>query len=141
MSNEFPKIEVNYFKGNPSKINELFKVSIPIINELIEKANISFSNLFLNSNSDKALREQADIISPAISLLAVAVSLCDTCPVKIRNVCSGMKNVYLADSKYNAVLEVLGADDRSSNTATEQLAGAVCNITASDLNNIHPVKQ
>ncbi|MEK7598045.1 MAG: hypothetical protein AAB441_05380 [Patescibacteria group bacterium] len=141
MTNEFPTVTVDHIGGDSNDEAEFFRVNVPQIDETNSLATKLFGKRVLEVSSETALKEFDTAIYPAVQLLAVAITSCNTCPVKQGGVCTGMQPINFRDTGiYQATVEVLGKRDWSVHNATEQLSGANCGINPSQLNKLNSIK-
>jgi hypothetical protein len=141
MLEAFPKTQVVYYgEDEPNKTGQ-FNVTIPKIDEIEALATELFGRRITETNKATALSEYDCAVGPAVQLLAIAITHCNSCPVKKRGVCTGMEEInFKVTPHYQAKLSVSSKEDTSPNNANSQLSCAKCGITASQLNQLHQIK-
>lgn len=141
MLEAFPKTQTTYSGKDEPNNGVQFNVTIPEADIIESLATQLFGRRITKTDKATALNEFDIAVKPAVELLAVAVAFCNSCPVKKRGVCTGMKEINFKETPdYQAKLNVSSKEDASPNNATRQLSCAKCGITASPLNQLHPIK-
>ena len=140
----FPEICILGRGGDYIGSFKYFAIGAPGIDSAMQTARNTLIELGKNPIfSESQAQEVHDlIVRRAAKVLAVAITHCNECPVKERNVCRGMKKTDLTRSvdDYKARLTVHGLHNQSNITAKDQMAGARCGVTAEQLDNIQWVK-
>ncbi|MFA6532902.1 MAG: hypothetical protein WCT22_02785 [Patescibacteria group bacterium] len=141
MFEAFPRTQVTFSGEDEPNKTDQFNVAIPKIDEIEALATELFGRRITETDKATALKEYDCAVGPAVQLLAVVVTHCNSCPVKKRGVCTGMKEInFKVTPHYQAKLSVSSVGDVSPNNATNQLSNAKCGITASQLNQLHQIK-
>lgn len=137
----FPRTQVAYYGEDKPNKRVQFNVTIPKIDEIEALATELFGRRISETDKATALNEYDAAVKPAVELLAVAITFCNSCPVKKRGVCTGMEEINFKETtNYQAKLSVSSVEDMSPNNVITQLSCAKCGITASQLNRLHQIK-
>lgn len=143
MANErFPLMEIRHGGGDTFEEVEIFWLSLPQVDSAVFEGLRKTMEAYLQGGDQKTrVNAFEEATKSAQGTLAIVAALCDTCPVKIHGDCTGMQSVKLSEHQYyEALLTVCGIRASGNTNAALQVEGNKCGVTASVLNDLHPVK-